>query len=47
MVKSGKPDAREYWRKAHDTMKGMKARGLHILPQDERFVAWLRAKVVE
>ena len=43
--KSGQPDeARAWWKKAHDTLAGMKQRGLHISPEDEDFLARLRAK---
>jgi tetratricopeptide (TPR) repeat protein len=42
---SGRPDeAKAWWRKAHDTLAGMKQRGLHISPEDEDFLARLRAK---
>jgi len=43
--KSGQPsEAKAWWKKAHDTLAGMKQRGLHISPQDEGVLAWLRAK---
>jgi len=38
-------EAKTYWRKAHDTLAGMKRKGLFISPQDEGFLLQLRAKV--
>ena len=37
-------DAKGWWGKAHDTLAGMKQRGLHVSPKDEGFLARLRAK---
>jgi len=34
----------EWRRKAHDTLAGMKRRGLFVSPQDEGFLPQLRAK---
>ena len=43
--KSGRADeAKTHWRKAHDTLAGMKRRGLFVSPQDEGFLPQLRAK---
>ncbi len=46
--KSGQPEeAWTWWRKAHDVLGGMKARGLHLSPKDEGFLAWLQRKLAE
>ena len=46
--KDGKPAvAKGWWRKAHDTLASMKQRGLHLSPQDEGYLAQLRAKVAQ
>ena len=46
--KDGKPaDAKGWWCKAHDTLASMKQRGLHLSPEDEGFLARLRAKVAD
>jgi hypothetical protein len=40
-------DARsiEHWRSAHDILAGLLVRGLHVSPQDMRFLQRLKAKV--
>lgn len=40
----GRSDARDWWRKAHDTRAAMKQRGI-MLPTDEPNLAELRQKV--
>ena len=46
--KDSKPaDAKGWWRKAHDTLASMKQRGLHLSPEDEGFLDWLRAKLAQ
>jgi len=43
--KSGQAEeAKAWWQKACDTLAGMKARGLHVSPEDEGFLERLRAK---
>ena len=37
-------EAQIWWRKAYETLAGMKQRGLHISPQDEAILKQLRAK---
>ena len=37
--------AKAWWQKAHDTLAGMKARSLHLTPQDEAFLDRLKMKV--
>jgi tetratricopeptide (TPR) repeat protein len=41
---SGAADAQEWWREAYQTLEGMKRRGLFVSPEDERFLAQLKAK---
>lgn len=38
-------EAMNWWKKAYEVMAGMKQRGLHVSPQDEHALEWLRAKV--
>ncbi|HUV04759.1 MAG TPA: tetratricopeptide repeat protein [Armatimonadota bacterium] len=42
---AGKDDAMSWWRKAYETLAGMKRRGLFISPQDEQYLEQLRLKV--
>jgi tetratricopeptide (TPR) repeat protein len=45
--KDGKAaEAGVWWRRAYDTLAGMKQRRLHISPADERYLERLRAKVM-
>ncbi len=44
---AGRDDAGQWWRKAYDTLAGMKQRGMHISPEDEGFLEQLRAKAGE
>ena len=37
-------EARGWLSRAHDTLAGMKQRGLHVSPQDEEYLERLRAK---
>ena len=37
-------EAQIWWRKAYETLAGMKQRGLHVSPQDEDFLNQMRAK---
>jgi len=37
-------DAQQWWRKAYDTLSAMKARGLHLSPQDEQVLSQLKRK---
>jgi len=39
----GTGDALDWWRKAHEQLSGMKARGI-MLPTDEQYLAILRQK---
>jgi len=39
--KSGPAEAREWWRKGHDQLAGMKQRGI-MLPTDEPYLDQLR-----
>jgi tetratricopeptide (TPR) repeat protein len=41
---SGAGGAQQWWGKAHETLAGMKRRGLYLSPQDERNLALLKAK---
>jgi hypothetical protein len=41
---SGAGGALDWWRKAHETLSGMKRRGLFMSPEDEQFLVQLRAK---
>ena len=46
--KSGQAEeAKAWWRKAFDTLAGMKAGGLHVSPEDLGFLGRLRAKAGE
>jgi len=46
--KSGQAEeAKAWWKKAYDTLADMKARGLHVSPQDLGFLGRLRAKAGE
>ena len=42
---AGTGDAMAWWRKAYETLAGMKERGLFISPQDEQHLQQLRSKV--
>jgi len=42
---NGTGDASKWWRKAYDTLNGMKQRGLFISPQDEQFFEQLLQKI--
>ena len=44
--KSDQPtEGKGWWQKAYETLAGMKQRGLHVSPQDEKDLEWLRAMV--
>jgi hypothetical protein len=40
-------EARTHWQQAHDILQGMVTRGLHVSPEDQRFLEQLRRKVGE
>lgn len=42
---AGSSDAGKWWRRALETLAGMKERGLHVSPHDEQILAALREKV--
>ena len=45
--RTGQTEAEEWWRRAYETLAGMKRRGLFVSPQDEGFLAQLREKAGE
>ena len=45
LEQSGAGGALQWWRKAHETLAGMKQRGLFLSPQDEQILVQLKAKV--
>jgi len=45
LERMGDAQAPTWWRRAYDTLSGMKHAGLHISPDDERVLEWLRQKV--
>ena len=45
LEKSGQREAKDYWRKAHDTLAGMKRAGLFVSAQDEGFLNTISQKM--
>ena len=47
LEQTGDADAGDWWRRAYETLLGMKQAGLHVSPQDEGFLEQLRRKATE
>lgn len=43
--RNGDAEAQVRWRRAHDTLAGMKRKGLHPSPEDQQYLAELEGKI--
>ena len=43
--KTANPESQQWWQRAYEILSSMKTRGLHLSPQDEDFLEYLRQKV--